>query len=217
MSKPYVIIMSASTIDGRIASGVGYSRLSCPFDLRRLHEVRASVDAVMVGANTVVMDNPSLLPKYAQHSKKPIRVIVDGTLRIPVSAKVITDGEATTIIATTERAPREKLRFIEGRAMVWIMGKERVNLGELLRKLYEIGVRSILVEGGGRLNWEILREGLVDEIRLTITPYIFGSGTSFMEGEGYVTTRENPIIRLIHVELCECGNEVITRWRVINE
>jgi 2,5-diamino-6-(ribosylamino)-4(3H)-pyrimidinone 5'-phosphate reductase len=214
MGRPYVMVMSASTVDGRIASSIGYSRLSCPFDLRRLHEVRASVDAVMVGAGTVITDDPSLLPRYAQ-GKRPIRVIVDGSLRIPTTARVITDAEAPTIVATTERAPEDKLRYLASRVHVWVLGKDRVDLRELLTRLHGIGVRRLLVEGGGRLNWEMIRDDLVDEVRLTITPYIFGSGISFINGEGYPTTRESPALRLISVDRCECGNEIVAQWRIM--
>ncbi len=219
MMRPYVIIVSAMSIDGRIASKIGYSRLSCPFDLKRLHEVRASVDAIMVGANTVINDDPSLTPRYVKAEKNPIRVVIDGRLRIPTTAKVIRDGEAPTIIVTTEMAPREKaLEIARFGVEVWVMGRDRVDLGKTLERLYvERGVRKVLVEGGGRLNWELIKEGLVDEIRLTVSPYVFGAGTSFIEGEGYPTTSEGPRLRLRSVSVCECGNEVVLDYVVDRE
>ncbi|GAB6945137.1 2,5-diamino-6-(ribosylamino)-4(3H)-pyrimidinone 5'-phosphate reductase [Vulcanisaeta sp. JCM 14467] len=216
MPRPYVIIVSAASIDGRIASKTGYSRLSCPFDLKRLHEVRASVDAIMVGANTVINDDPSLTPRYVKASRNPIRVVIDGKLRIPLTARVITNKEAPTIIATTEAAdPNKVMQLINMGVEVWVMGKERVDLGKVLERLFtEKGVRKVLVEGGGHLNWELIKEGLVDEIRLTISPYIFGAGTSFMEGIGYPTTMEGPRLRLNWVRVCECGQEVVLDYTV---
>ncbi len=93
---------------------------------------------------------------------------------------------------------------------VWVMGRDRVNLRGLLERLFtEKGVRRVLVEGGGHLNWELIKEGLVDEVRLTISPYIFGAGTSFMEGIGFPTTMEGPRLRLNWVRVCECGQEVV--------
>nr|WP_188603892.1 2,5-diamino-6-(ribosylamino)-4(3H)-pyrimidinone 5'-phosphate reductase [Vulcanisaeta souniana] len=211
MNRPYVIIVSAATLDGRIASKTGYSRLSCPFDLKRLHEVRASVDAIMVGANTVINDDPTLTPRYVKAIKNPIRVVIDGKLRIPLTAKVVTNKEAPTIIVTTEQADRNKTaQLINMGVEVWVMSKERVNLRDVLDRLFmEKGVKKVLVEGGGRLNWELIKEGLVDEVRLTISPYVFGAGTSFIEGEGYPTTMEGPRLRLKSVNMCECGNEVL--------
>ncbi|PVU72604.1 2,5-diamino-6-(ribosylamino)-4(3H)-pyrimidinone 5'-phosphate reductase [Vulcanisaeta sp. SCGC AB-777_J10] len=217
--RPYVIIVSAMSIDGRIASKTGYSRLSCPFDLKRLHEVRASVDAIMVGANTVINDDPALTPRYVKADRNPIRVVIDGRLRIPITARVITNKEAPTIIVTTESAPANKLAEIKGLGVeVWVVGKERVDLGKTLERLYtERGVRRVLVEGGGHLNWQLIKEGLVDEVRLTVSPYVFGSGTSFLEGEGYPTTSEGPRLRLVSVRVCECGNEVVLDYVVNRE
>jgi 2,5-diamino-6-(ribosylamino)-4(3H)-pyrimidinone 5'-phosphate reductase len=214
MPRPYVIIVSAASIDGRIASKTGYSRLSCSFDLRRLHEVRASVDAIMVGANTVIIDDPSLTPRYVKAVKNPIRIVIDGLLRIPLTAKVVVNKEAPTIIVTTESAPIDKVMALKNNGVdVWVIGKDRVNLKEALERLYEEkDVRRVLVEGGGHLNWELIKEGLVDEVRLTISPYVFGAGTSFIEGEGYPTTMEGPRLRLKSVNLCECGQEVILNY-----
>lgn len=218
MPRPYVVIVSAVTIDGRIASKTGYSRLSCPFDLKRLHEVRASVDAIMVGANTVIMDNPSLTPRYVKAVKNPIRVIIDGRLRIPLNANVVVNREAQTIVVTTNKAPSDKVEELRRRGVeVWFMGYDKVDLRRTLERLYdEKDVRRVLVEGGGHLNWELIKEGLIDEIRLTVSPYVFGAGTSFLEGNGYPTTAEGPRLRLDSVKVCECGNEVIITWRVMH-
>ena len=211
MPKPYVIIVSAVSIDGRIASKTGYSRLSCPFDLKRLHEIRASVDAIMVGANTVINDDPSLTPRYVKATRNPIRIVIDGRLRIPLTAKVVTNKETLTIIVTTEQANHDKImQLMSAGVEVWVMGRDRVDLKDVLERLFaEKGVRRVLVEGGGHLNWELIKEGLVDEIRLTISPYIFGAGTSFMEGIGFPTTIEGPRLRLNWVRVCECGQEVV--------
>lgn len=219
MGRPYVIIVSAASIDGRIASRTGYSRLSCPFDLKRLHEVRASVDAIMVGANTVINDDPALTPRYVKAVRNPIRVVIDGRLRIPLTARVVTNREAPTIVVTTESAPGDKVERLRGLGVeVWVMGRDRVDLRRTLERLYEEkGVRKVLVEGGGHLNWELVYEGLVDEVRLTISPYIFGSGTSFMEGLGYPTTSEGPRLRLSWVKVCECGNEVVLDYIIERE
>ncbi|RLF21566.1 MAG: 2,5-diamino-6-(ribosylamino)-4(3H)-pyrimidinone 5'-phosphate reductase, partial [Thermoprotei archaeon] len=89
MPKPRVVVFSTMTVDGRIASRTRFSQLSCPHDLRRLHELRASSDAVMVGANTVIIDDPSLRLKYVE-GRNPDRIVVDGLLRTPLSARVYT-------------------------------------------------------------------------------------------------------------------------------
>ena len=85
--RPYVYLAAATTLDGRIASATGYSRLSCPIDLRRLHELRARVDAVIVGANTAIVDNPRLTVRYVE-GRNPMRVLIDGALKVPTSLRM---------------------------------------------------------------------------------------------------------------------------------
>jgi len=219
MERPYVIVFSTTTIDGRIASPTGYSKLSCPYDLKRLHSLRAKVDAVMVGANTVIKDNPKLTVRLVK-GRNPIRVIVDGNLRTPINAEVYNVSEAKTILITSTKAEKEKVQVLKKKGVIAIvlkdMGGGRVNLVEALNSLYKLGIRRILVEGGGRLNWSLIRENLVNEIRITIAPYIFGNGISMFQGEGFKDTKESPKLKLVNVFKCECGNEIHVIFKVMD-
>ncbi len=212
--RPYVYLAAATTIDGRIASATGFSRLSCPHDLRRLHLLRASVDAVIVGANTAIVDNPRLTVRYVE-GRNPIRVLIDGALRAPPSLRLF-DSSAPTLVFTTRRAPPEKVKELRNRGVeVHVVDGESVDPAHVLQTLYNRGVRKALLEGGGRTNWEFLKRCLVDEIILTITPYVFGNGVSLIHGEGYSTTEETPFsLSLLSIKLCECGQEVVLRYRV---
>ena len=212
--RPYVYLAAAITVDGRIASRSGYSRLSCPMDLKRLHALRAKVDAVVVGAGTVKADNPRLTVRYVQ-GRNPMRVVVDGSLSVPMSAKVF-DSSAPTIVLTTERAPDERVATLRERGVEVIrFPGDSVPLREALERLYASGVRSVLVEGGGHVNWQMLSQCLVDELIVTVTPYAFGAGTSLLEGPGYDDAESAPFkLRLLSAEVCECGQEVVLRYRV---
>ena len=214
-----MIVFSTTTIDGRIASPTGYSKLSCPYDLKRLHSLRAKVDAVMVGANTVIKDNPKLTVRLVK-GRNPIRVIVDGNLRTPINAEVYNVSEAKTILITSTKAEKEKVQVLKKKGVIAIvlkdMGGGRVNLVEALNSLYKLGIRRILVEGGGRLNWSLIRENLVNEIRITIAPYIFGNGISMFQGEGFKDTKESPKLKLVNVFKCECGNEIHVIFKVMD-
>lgn len=213
--RPYVYLVSAITIDGRIASKTGFSKLSCPYDLKRLHELRARVDGVMVGARTVLVDDPLLTVRYAQ-GRNPARVIVDGSLSIPLNARVL-GGEAPTIVLTTSGAPRKKIKALEDMGVkVLVFDGPQVPLKEALERLYDMGIRSLLVEGGGRVNWQMLDQCLVDELAVTVTPYLFGAGVSLAEGPGYADIEEAPFrLELLSAERCQCGQEVVLRYRVI--
>ncbi|MEM0369209.1 MAG: 2,5-diamino-6-(ribosylamino)-4(3H)-pyrimidinone 5'-phosphate reductase [Pyrobaculum sp.] len=213
--KPYVYLAVATTIDGRIASKTGYSRLSCPYDLKRLHALRARVDAVVVGANTAVVDNPRLTVRYVE-GRNPIRVLIDGRLKAPLTLRLF-DKSAPTLVFTTSKAPVEKISQLEEAGVeVYVYQGEEVDPRWVLEKLRERGVSSVLVEGGGRVNWQFLHMCLVDEIILTLTPYVFGSGVSAVEGVGYVDIEEMPyVLQPVSIKLCECGREVVVNYRVI--
>ncbi|OYT26693.1 MAG: 2,5-diamino-6-(ribosylamino)-4(3H)-pyrimidinone 5'-phosphate reductase [Thermoprotei archaeon ex4572_64] len=211
--KPYLILACAVTIDGRIASITRYSKLSCPYDLKRLHELRANVDAVMVGANTVITDNPELTVRYVK-GKNPLRVVIDGRLRIPLNAKILNTTKAKTLVITSRKAPLSMIEKLKSKnVIVWMVNGEVIDLKEVLEKLYvELNIRKVLVEGGGTLNWYLIKQDLIDEMRITVTPYIFGAGISVFQGEGFKTVHECPKFKLTNIALCECGNEVILKY-----
>ncbi len=212
MDRPWVKIVSAVSLDGRLASRTGYSKLSCPEDLKRLHIHRASVDAVMIGANTAIRDDPMLTVRLVPAKRQPLRVVVDGRLRIPLTLKLVsTAREVPTVVLTTLLADREKIEKLrEFGVNVEVFDSYPVDLEKALRVLKcKYGVKSILVEGGGTLIWNLIKEDLVDEIYLTVTSCIFGSGISFVEGEGFATCDEAPRFYVRSVLMCSCGREVV--------
>lgn len=218
MPKPRVVVFSTMTVDGRIASKTRFSQLSCPHDLRRLHELRASSDAVMVGANTVIIDDPSLRLKYVE-GRNPDRIVVDGLLRTPLSARVYTLKTAKTIVLTTEEAPRDKVeKLLEmGVEVIYAARSPPIDMGHAMEILWSKGYRALMVEGGGELLWHLFKANVVDELRVTISPYIFGgrSSVSLVMGEGFSTTEDARKLKLKSVEVCECGLEVHLRYDVV--
>ncbi|NPA69242.1 MAG: 2,5-diamino-6-(ribosylamino)-4(3H)-pyrimidinone 5'-phosphate reductase [Crenarchaeota archaeon] len=215
--RPWVRIVSACTIDGRIASSTGFSRLSCEYDLKRLHMHRAECDAVMIGARTAEIDDPMLTVRLVPTKRQPIRVVVDGRLSCRTSLRLFrTAREIPTIVFTSERADPGKIRELKDLGVnVEVVGHEKVDLKAALEILYSrYGVRKLLVEGGGNLNINLLREGLVDEIYVTVTPYVFGSGVSIFNGDGYKDTSECPRFLLKDVVICECGNCVVLHYLI---
>ena len=210
--KPYIIIFATMTIDGRIAAKDHYSELSCPFDKMRLHMLRSEVDAVLVGANTAKIDNPKLTLKYAK-GKNPIRVTISSKLDLNPSLNLFSTPP-TTILYTTQSSLKEKEKLAEelSKKGVIIRALNDLSACNIANDLYELGIRKLLIEGGGRTIWNFIKEECYDEIRITISPRIFGNGVSIANGEGFEGINA-PNLRLIDFKLCECKNEIHLRYK----
>ncbi len=220
MGRPYVTVFVTMSADGKISSSVGESRLSCPYDKKRLHILRATNDAVMIGANTAITDNPSLTVRYINGSN-PVRVLVDGLLKAPLDLKLFNIQEAPTVVLTSPRAPKEKVRSLESKGVKVIVIRSTgagISMNEGLRKLHDLGIKSLLVEGGGNVIWSLFKERLVDEFRVTVSPYIIGGEKSItpVEGKGFPTLEDWIKLKLINYFVCECGQEIHLIYKVIN-
>ncbi len=197
IERPYVILSAAMTIDGKIASKTGDPDISDEEDWKLVHKLRTEVDAIMVGKGSIILDNPKLHIKYYEH-KGYYRVVLDSNLSIPIGSNVVTykPDIYPTIIVTTENAPIEKIKEFESKKVEIIKsGKgRRVDVVELMPILHNKGIKRILLEGGGNLNWSFIKNNLVDEIRLAIAPWMVGgkNAVSLVEGDGYAKMLESP-------------------------
>ena len=185
-----VTINAAMTIDGKIASVSGDSKISSGQDLKRVHELRSSVDAIIVGISTVLEDNPMLSVRLSNKPGiNPVRIIIDSTARIPLNSRILGSAHNNiTIIAVTSRASINKIKKIQDRgAMVIVAGKRDVNLRKVFSIVQNIGIQRVLVEGGGEINWSVIRQRLIAELIVTIAPVIVGGrdATTLVEGDGY--------------------------------
>jgi riboflavin-specific deaminase-like protein len=178
-NRPRVTLHFAQTLDGRIATRTGCSQwISGPGSLRLAHELRAAHDAVMVGAGTVCSDNPRLTVRHAE-GRSPLRIIVDSTLRLPLTSYVLTDRRAATIVVAADTAEDDKVARIRqlGVDVLLVASDSRgVDISDLLSALSSRGVSSVLVEGGNRLLTSLLTVGAVDRIVICIAPKIIGEG-----------------------------------------
>ena len=187
-SRPVVTLSYAQTLDGRLATSTGSSQwISAQESLRFSHELRAEHDAIMVGVGTVCKDDPRLTVRLVA-GRNPLRVIVDSTLRTPLTAAVLAEGAAPgTVIAVTDRAPaakRDKIRAL-GATVLCLPADAggRVDLVALLAALYRRGIGSLLVEGGAQMITALLRARLA----VCIAPKIVGTG---IEAVGDLGIRE---------------------------
>lgn len=216
VEKPYIILSAAMTIDGKIASITGDPELSDEEDWKEVYKLRTQVDAIMVGKSTIEKDDPKLHIKFYDH-KGYFRIVVDSNLNIPIESKVISFQPEIyqTIICTTENVSVKKIKnFEECKVKIIQSGKgEQVDLKKLMPLLKEYGIKNILLEGGGTLNWSFIKNDLIDELRLTMAPWIVGGkeATSLVEGVGFNTMHE--AIKFNLIELKHRNNYVILRYK----
>lgn len=210
-----VTINAAITLDGKIATTSGDSAISSKDDLKRVHRLRAASDAVMVGISTVLVDDPILTARLVR-GRNPARVVVDSRGRIPSESRLLrTASETRTIVAVTERATKEAVgRIEESGAEVIIAGKDAVDLKALFAALGKMGLQRILVEGGGELNWSVLRLGLADELIVTVAPRIAGGrlAPTLVEGDGFDLISKGIKLKLGRAERKKTG-ELVLHYR----
>jgi len=171
---PFVTLKIAQTLDGRIATAKGESKWITSEKARADgHRLRDRNDAILVGINTVLKDNPSLTTRIAG-GRDPIRVVVDSRLRIPLNAKVLIQrSTAKTLVAALASAPRTKVNCIRatGVEVLFVKSKEgRVDLPDLMKELGKQDIMSVLIEGGAEINASALKAGIVDKIVMFIAP-----------------------------------------------
>lgn len=181
---PFCILKTAMTLDGKIATSLGDSKWITNEKSREyVHELRHRVASIMVGIGTVLADNPKLNARlYNKEGKDPIRIIVDTTAKIPLDSNVLNlNSKAKTIIATTEKADKEKLKSIKAKGaeiIVTPLRDNKVDLNYLMKSLGEHGIDSVLIEGGSSLNFSSLEQGIVDKVISFIAPKIIGGVNS---------------------------------------
>lgn len=212
---PFCILKTAMTLDGKIASYTGQSKwITNELSRKYVHELRHSVAAIMVGIGTVLADDPLLTTRIEnKEGKDAVRVIVDSCARIPLDAKILNvKSKAKTIVATTERADKNKLKILEGMGIDIIITPIKnngVDLVSLMKNLGERKIDSLLLEGGSELNYSALEEGIVDKINAFIAPKIIGGkgAKTSIGGIGKASMEEAILIK--NIEIHNFGTDIM--------
>ncbi|MFD1777261.1 bifunctional diaminohydroxyphosphoribosylaminopyrimidine deaminase/5-amino-6-(5-phosphoribosylamino)uracil reductase RibD [Fredinandcohnia salidurans] len=176
--RPYVTLKSATTLDGKIATVTGESKWITGEAARQdVHLYRSIHDAILVGVNTVLMDNPSLTTRLPNGTgKNPIRVILDSKLRTPLDSQIVNDGKAETWIIVSNQVNQEKINEFSEKKGVRIIQLQEANLSisTMLTRLGEEGISSIFVEGGAEVNGSFLKEKAINQVIVYLAPKLFG-------------------------------------------
>lgn len=216
--QPYVVMKYAMTADGKIATTSGKSKWITGNEARKdVHRLRKNLSGIMIGVATVIADNPTLDCRLDEPVKNPVRIICDSHLRTPLDSQIVkTANEIDTIIATSSDDKSKINEYQECGCKVIIIpsSKNGIDLNQLMITLGEMNIDSILLEGGGTLNYSALESKIVDEIHIHMAPKIFGgSCKSPVEGMGIADI--NQAIKLNPIKTTWVGEDLIIENEVI--
>ncbi len=226
MPRPYTFINVAVSADGKMdtCERKGAS-LSSAEDKARVLRLRAEADAVMVGGQTLLSESPKLTVKTAElRAERVARGLPENPMKVGVVSKAelrlegdfITAGPARKVIFTTSQTSPGQINLLSELGVeVYILGEKRVDLVKALEQLSQLGVRRLMVEGGGRLNFELLRLGLVDELSVYIAPKIFGGGSAptLADGDGWVESTAQRL-KLVEARVLDETGGVLIRYQL---
>jgi len=217
--RPFVTLKVAATLDGKIATANGESRWITGVEARKkVHDLRAHSDAILVGIRTVLADDPSLTVRTgSSRGRAPLRVVLDPSLNIPLTAKVLADGQASTLIVTTSLGPPSKKADLEQKGadvLVLPARQRRVAWRDLLKELGRRGIASLLIEGGAEVNASALRERVVDRVLFFLAPRILGGRDALSAVGGESPQNLSEALPLKVTSITRVGPDILIEGRL---
>jgi len=215
---PHVTLKAALSLDGKIATVTGESRwITGPASRKRVMEVRASHDAILVGINTVLADDPSLTIRIGHTERAPVRVILDSKARTPLGARMLIDPyHAQTLIVVGEAASKRRIEALRSRVTVWTAPvlNGRIDLRWLMAELGRYPVTSLLVEGGGEVHASFLESGLAHRAVFFYGPKVIGGAQAprGVGGKGFQSLATAP--HLVGIRHRRLGNDLMVQGRI---
>jgi len=222
--RPDVIVNVAMSADGKISTRERRQvRISGSQDFTRVDRLKAGCDAILIGIRTVLADDPSLTVKSEEcrdyrrkrgWNENPIRVVVDSSGRTPNDSSFLNKGRGTRVVVVSKKADPDTISKLEKKAIVLVIGNDEVDLPFLMDTLGEMGIRRIMVEGGGTLIGGLIRAQLVNEIYVFIGNIIIGGKDSptFADGEGFI--QESSFTRLALLDAHQMEGGILLHWKV---
>jgi 2,5-diamino-6-(ribosylamino)-4(3H)-pyrimidinone 5'-phosphate reductase len=225
--RPFVFINVAVSADGKMDTFERKSSsISSAEDKARVLSLRAEADAVMVGGHTLLSESPKLTVKTPElRAERVAKGLPENPMKVGVVSKAdlrldgdfITAGPARKVIFTTSQTSPGQINLLSEHGVdVYVLGEKRVDLKKGLETLHQLGVRRLMVEGGGTLNFELLRLGFVDELSVYIAPKIFGGGSAptMADGDGLVESAAKTL-KLVDVRVLDETGGVLIRYQLI--
>ncbi|MCD7856122.1 MAG: bifunctional diaminohydroxyphosphoribosylaminopyrimidine deaminase/5-amino-6-(5-phosphoribosylamino)uracil reductase RibD [Clostridiales bacterium] len=215
---PYCVCKFAMSADGKIAAASGESQwISCEKSRQKVHAMRGEYRGILVGIGTVLADDPMLNCRISG-MRSPVRIICDSHLNLPLESKIVKTASEYETIAACLNAECEKAEKLREAGVKVLEVKEKdgkLDMRDLFSKLGELKIDSLMVEGGGEINFSVLREGLCNKVLIFAAPMILGGRASKtpVEGDGVESLKD--AIRLKEPEIYKIGSDVVLEYEVI--
>lgn len=214
--KSRVTVKAAMTLDGKIASFTGNSRwITSPKSRNLVHKLRSSVDGILVGINTVLKDNPALTSHGS--GRNPVRVVIDPSLKIPISNRIL-DGSAPTIIIHSSKTLKAKLEVLKKRKVLAVYMKKngkQIDFKQIIKKLNNMSIFSILIEGGGETIASALNASVVNDVVFFIAPKLIGGRDARSPVEGAGIAKMAKAIPVKNWKITHFGPDIMIKGRIL--
>lgn len=216
MKKPKVVVNCAMTADGKIASPRGEQiRISSDEDIKRMYELRNKSDAVLVGINTVLSDDPKLTvkKKYVKNPHNPIRIVLDSYCKTPVNSKIVDDKSKTLIVV--KKGMNCVKKYGSNVEIIFCETEKNglIDLKSLMKRLNEKNIKKLMVEGGGTVIWSFLKEKIVDDLYVYVSPIIIGGKKTPTLASGEGIKNNNNLIKLKVIEFKKLGEGFLFHYQ----
>lgn len=213
--RPFVILKMAESLDGKITTFKHSREWISGLPAREwTHGLREAVDAVIVGTNTITVDNPRMTPylSKSKNPKLPVRVVLDRELKLPKDIHVFGKDAETIVLTSKKHSVKKIAAYATARRITVLPVKEKnksLDVKEILKALYRLGISSLMIEGGGELNASFLDAKAVDKVYMFVAPFILGGRTtvSSVEGRGIASVKD--AIRLRDVKSSKIGEDFL--------
>ena len=218
--RPYVVMKYAMTMDGKIATRTGASRWVTGEEARyRVHQDRHRYRSILAGVGTVLADDP-LLTCRMDGGRNPLRVICDTHLRTPLDSRIVaTARQVPTILATSCSSPERRAPYEAAGCQVWVLPQRdgHVDLSALMEQLGAEQIDSVLLEGGGTLNWSALAQGIVQKVQAYVAPKLFGGQAAKSPVEGLGVETPAQAVQLVHTTVTPLGCDLLLESEVAKD
>ncbi|MCS6873598.1 MAG: bifunctional diaminohydroxyphosphoribosylaminopyrimidine deaminase/5-amino-6-(5-phosphoribosylamino)uracil reductase RibD [Pyrinomonadaceae bacterium] len=207
--RPFVHLKMALSLDGRISLNRTVSTtLSSQISLKRVHELRHEHDAILVGSNTVITDNPLLTDRSGRPRRRPlVRIVLDNRLRIPLNSRIVETAKDFPTIVFSNSEYEEKIKLLAEKK-VKVLQQDARNLHKVLKTLYSLQIQSVLVEGGAKIAGAFVDSRLIDKVSFIYSPLIVGRSTAPVAVEGRGADSLETAFRLKNIDVKKLGEDV---------